>query len=75
MSGDLDETSLAIGRIEAGVKSLKEQNAAQWKKLDSIEKTLTAHRIKMAGFVAGVYMFIEIIKASLASMFKNGGGS
>jgi FKBP-type peptidyl-prolyl cis-trans isomerase (trigger factor) len=64
MSG-LDELSRALGKIEGSVDGLKEEvrrqgkeakdeRIRQGKKIDRIDATLTAHRLKIAGIAGTV---------------------
>jgi len=66
---DFDEVSRVIGRVEGQLTALAENQNAQWKKLDSIEKTLTSHRLK----VAGLSGLISLLVAGAISYFKKGG--
>lgn len=51
---DFDEISRAIGRIEGKLEKVEQSQGEQWTKLDTIEKTLTAHRLKVAGIAATI---------------------
>ncbi|HHD11902.1 MAG TPA: hypothetical protein ENK42_05620 [Deltaproteobacteria bacterium] len=51
---EFDKISHAIGRIEGKLDAIEEAQRAQWAKLEQIEETLTAHRLKMAGLASGV---------------------
>lgn len=66
--GDLDEVSLAIGRIEASQKSIEKSQEAQWTKLNNIDRTLTKHRITVAGIAGTVSLAIS----ALVAWFKGG---
>ncbi|MBI5560188.1 MAG: hypothetical protein HY883_02825 [Deltaproteobacteria bacterium] len=63
---DFDEISRAIGRIEGKLEKVEQSQNEQWKKLDKIENTLTAHRLKVIGIsgtisagVAAVYHLLK----------------
>ena len=67
--GELDELSRTIGNLEGTLKSIEKSQEAQWDKLDSIDRTLTSHRIKTAG-IAGT---VSLIISSLIAWLKGGG--
>lgn len=58
---DFDEISRAIGRIEGKLEKVEQSQQDQWTKLDSIERTLTAHRLKMAGIAGTISAIIAMI--------------
>ncbi len=49
---ELDRVSHKLGRIEGKLEEIEKAQRAQWEKLEKIEQTLTAHRLKVAG-IAG----------------------
>lgn len=59
---DFDEISRAIGRIEGKLEKVEGSQQAQWNKLDDIEKTLTSHRLKVAGLAA-------LVSSAVAAMW------
>jgi len=69
-----DEISRAIGNLEGKVDNLANSTNAQWDKLESIEKRLTAQGLKVAGIAGAIGAAIAFIPHIFKLIFSKGGG-
>lgn len=58
---DFDKISHAIGKIEGKLDAIEKGQKAQWDKLEKIENTLTAHRLKVAGIAGSISALVAAI--------------
>ena len=58
MMTDFDKISHAIGKIEGKLDAIEDRQKALCSKLENIEHTLTAHRLKVAGIAGSISALI-----------------
>ena len=68
---EFDEISRAIGRIEGKLQHLTKSTQDQWKKLDGIERTLTNHRITVAGIAGGISLSVSLFASWTEAHWKS----
>mgnify|MGYP003395326301 CR=1 len=58
---ELDEISRSIGRLEEAVKSVKETQESQWRKLDKIDNYIVSHKVWIAGIAGSASLIMSML--------------